>query len=102
MRVENVEQFWYAFWFTRGVILLILLWVVALFSKWLLRGILWNRNKRRPVKHSMVHSFGTFGPARNFNASEHKVVDRSPQREKEARWITDSTDRAQYKLRSRQ
>jgi hypothetical protein len=43
MRVENVEQLWYAFWFTRGVILLILLWVVALFSKWLLRRILWKR-----------------------------------------------------------
>lgn len=78
MQKENVEQLWYAFCFARGMIFLILLCAIALFSKWLLRRISWNRIKRRRAEHPMVHSLGTLRSARNFDASQFKAIDRSP------------------------
>ena len=78
MRDENIEHLWHAFLLTRGMILLILLSAVVLFSKWLLRRILWNRTKRRRAEHPIAHSLGTLPPPRNFDASQFKAIDRSP------------------------
>jgi len=43
-----------------------------------------RRELRRPLKQSIVHSLGTLKPPRNFNASESKLMDRSPSEREEA------------------
>ena len=78
MRDENVEQIWYALWLIKALVAigsLCLFGAVALICKRLLRRIPWNRVKRRSVKHTVVHSFGTLQPPRNIDASESKAVD---------------------------
>ena len=72
---ENVEQIWYALWLIKAIVSLCFFGAVALICKRLLRCIPWNRVKRRSVKHTMVHSFGTLQPPRNIDASESKAVD---------------------------
>ena len=64
MQGENMELLWYAFWFTKGMILLIPLCAAALFSKWLLRHILRIRIERRSRKHAIALSLGTLPPPR--------------------------------------
>jgi hypothetical protein len=83
MRDMNVEQLWYGLWLIKGMVSLSFLWGVAMVCKRLLRRILWNRVKRRLVKHSMVHSFGTLESPWNIDASESKAVDRSPNEQEE-------------------
>jgi hypothetical protein len=78
LRDENVEQIWYALWLIKALVAigsLCLFGAVALICKRRLRRIPWNRVKRRSVKHTMVHSFGTLQPPRNIDASESKAVD---------------------------
>ena len=75
---ENVEEIWYALWLIKAIIAIVSLCffgAVALICKRLLRRIPWDRVKRRSVKHTMVHSFGTLKPPRNFDASKSKTVD---------------------------
>jgi hypothetical protein len=75
---ENVEQIWYALWLIKAIVVIVsvcFFGAVALICKRLLRRIPWDRAKRRSVKHTMVHSFGTLQPPRNIDASESKAVD---------------------------
>jgi hypothetical protein len=75
---ENVEQIWYALWLIKAIVAIVSLCffgTVALICKRLLRRIPGDRIKRRSVKHTMVHSFGTLQPPRNFDASESKAGD---------------------------
>ena len=78
MRGENVELLWYEFWFTKGMILLVLLWAMTLFSKWLLRHIFGSRIERRSDKHAIMLSLGTLPPPRSLDASQFKAIERSP------------------------
>ena len=82
MRGEDVELLWYAFWFTKGMILLILLLAAALFSKWLLRHIFGICIERRSRKHAIVPSLGTLPPPPSFHASQFKAIDRILARER--------------------
>ena len=78
MRNENVEQIWHALWLIKAIVAIVSLCffgTVALICKRLLRRIPWDRIKRRSVKHTLVHSFGTLQPPRNFDASESKAAD---------------------------
>ena len=83
MRNGNVEQLWDGLWLIKGLVWLSFLWAVALLCKWGLRRIRSKRAKSCPLKQSIVHSLGTLKPPRNFNASESKVMDRSPRERKE-------------------
>jgi hypothetical protein len=74
---ENVEYIWFVFCTIKAGMALFGFLAVALLCKWLLRGIPWKSVKRRPVKYAIVHSPGTLGPPRNFDASQSKAVDRS-------------------------
>jgi hypothetical protein len=79
----NVDQLWYDLWLIKGIVALSFLWAAALICKRVLSCIPWNRVKRRSVKHKMVHLVGTLQPPRNFDATEPKAVDRSPNERKE-------------------
>jgi hypothetical protein len=81
MRNGNVEQLWYALWLIKGMVWLSFWWAVALLCKWGLRRIRSERAKRHLLKQSIV--LGTLKPLRNINASESKVMDRSPSERKE-------------------
>ena len=84
MQGENVELFWYAFWFTEGMILLTLLWAVVLFSKWLFRHFFGgSRIERRSGKHAIVLPFGRLRPPRSVDASQFEATDRSSSERKE-------------------
>ena len=75
---ENVEEIWYALWLIKATVAIVSLFLfgaVALICKRLLRRIPWDRVKRSSVKHTIVQSFGTLQPPRNFDASESKTVD---------------------------
>lgn len=80
---ENVEQIWYALWLIKGIVSLSVLWAVALLCKWGLRRIRSKSANGTPLKQSIVHSLGTLKPPRDLNASESRVIDRSPSERKE-------------------
>ena len=75
---DNVKQLWYVFRSIDGIVLLFFLWVVTLACKWVMRRILQNRGKRRPLRPSMVHSLGILRPSRKSDPSESKTVDLDP------------------------
>jgi hypothetical protein len=80
---DSVELVWYGLCLFEAVILLFAFLAVALLYKWLLRLFPWKSVKPRPVKHVIVHSFGTLRPPRNFNASQLNAIDRSLSERKE-------------------
>jgi hypothetical protein len=61
---DNVEQLWYGLYLTETVLILFVVSVVVLLCKRFLRSITWNRLRRRPPKHPMVHPLGTAQPTR--------------------------------------
>jgi hypothetical protein len=83
MRGENIEELWYGFLLIKAIVSLSFLFVVVLLCKRLLHCIPWNRVTWRSAKHSMVHSLGIQEPLRNFDASQSKAVDRSPNERKQ-------------------
>jgi hypothetical protein len=75
---ENVEEIWYALWLIKAIVAIVTLCffgAVALICKRLLCRIPGDRVKRSSVKHTMMQSFGTLQPPRNFDASESKTID---------------------------
>jgi hypothetical protein len=76
---DNVELLWYGLCLIKALITL----VVVLLCKRFLHSITQNRVMRRSAKHKMVHLVSTLPPSRNFDASESKAVDASPNERKE-------------------
>jgi hypothetical protein len=74
----NVEHLWYGLCLFKATITLFVVSVAVLLCKRFVRPIPWNSVIRRWTKYKEARLVGTLPPPPNFDASQSRSADRSP------------------------